>query len=86
MRPVAANEAGPVGDDRGLPAEESGGITLRRLLTAAEVAGLLRVPRSTIYKLAPERRIPYLKVGRRILFDPHALGEWIESASLPVRK
>lgn len=52
---------------------------LRRLLTAEEVAGLLRVPRSTIYELARERRIPLLEVGRRTLFDPVVLAEWIET-------
>jgi excisionase family DNA binding protein len=38
------------------------------LLTAAEAAQLLRVPRSTVYELARNRRIPFLKVGRRTLF------------------
>ncbi len=33
-----------------------------RLLTAAEVSELLRVPRSTVYELTRSRRIPFLKV------------------------
>ena len=48
-----------------------------RLMTAAEVSELLRVPRSTVYELARTRRIPFLKVGRRTLFDPQLLSEWI---------
>jgi excisionase family DNA binding protein len=31
---------------------------------------ILRVPRSTVYELASSRRMPFLKVGRRTLFDP----------------
>lgn len=56
-----------------------------RLLTAAEVSEILRVPRSTVYELARERRIPFLKVGRRTLFDPELLREWIARQNLPPR-
>jgi excisionase family DNA binding protein len=38
------------------------------LLTANEVAELLRVPRSTVYELTRTRRLPFIKVGRRTLF------------------
>jgi len=56
-----------------------------RLLTAAEVSEILRVPRSTVYELARERRIPFLKVGRRTLFDPELLREWIARQNVPPR-
>ena len=57
-----------------------------RLLTAAEVSEILRVPRSTVYELARERRIPFLKVGRRTLFDPELLREWIARQNVPPRR
>lgn len=56
-----------------------------RLLTAAEVSEILRVPRSTVYELARARRIPFLKVGRRTLFDPELLREWIAGQNVPPR-
>ncbi len=56
-----------------------------RLMTAAEVSELLRVPRSTVYELARTRRIPFLKVGRRTLFDPQLLREWIASQTVRPR-
>jgi len=56
-----------------------------RLLTAAEVSEILRVPRSTVYELARARRIPFLKVGRRTLFDPELLSEWIARQNVPPR-
>ena len=34
------------------------------LLTAAEVAQVLRVPRSSVYELACSRRIPFLNLNR----------------------
>lgn len=57
-----------------------------RLLTAAEVSEILRVPRSTVYELARGRRIPFLKVGRRTLFDPELLREWIARQNVPPRR
>jgi excisionase family DNA binding protein len=60
--------------------------TANRLLTAAEVSEILRVPRSTVYELARARRIPFLKVGRRTLFDPELLREWIARQNVPPRR
>jgi len=56
-----------------------------RLMTASEVSEILRVPRSTVYELARTRRIPFLKVGRRTLFDPQLLSEWIASQTVRPR-
>lgn len=54
-----------------------------RLMTADEVADLLRVPRSTVYELARTRRIPYLKIGRRTLFEPRSITDWIAARTMP---
>jgi len=47
------------------------------ILTADEVASLLRMPRSTIYSMAQEARIPSFKVGRQWRFRKSALEEWV---------
>jgi len=56
------------------------------LMTAQEVAELLRVPRSTVYELARSRRIPFLKVGRRTLFAQQTLLEWIATQTVQPRR
>jgi excisionase family DNA binding protein len=40
-----------------------------QLLTAEEVAELLRLPVSTIYELARTGRLPHLKIGRALRFS-----------------
>jgi excisionase family DNA binding protein len=57
-----------------------------RLLTAAEVADLLRVPRSTVYELARTRRMPFIKVGRRTLFEPEVLAAWMSEQRVSPRR
>lgn len=47
------------------------------LLTAEEVASLLRVPRSAVYELTRTRRLPHIKVGRRTLFVRVDLDAWV---------
>ena len=56
------------------------------LMTAQEVAELLRVPRSTVYELARNRRIPFLKVGRRTLFAQQTLLDWISAQTVQPRR
>ena len=56
------------------------------LLTADEVAALLRVPRSTVYELTRTRRLPHVKVGRRTLFVRADLETWVvESRVTPLQ-
>ena len=40
-----------------------------QLLTADEVAELLRLPVSTVYDLARTGRLPHLKIGRALRFS-----------------
>jgi excisionase family DNA binding protein len=45
----------------------------RQLLTAEEVAELLRLPVSTIYDLARTGRLPHLRIGRALRFSRNDL-------------
>jgi excisionase family DNA binding protein len=59
----------------------------RDLLTAEEVASLLRVTPAWVYAQTRRRRIPHLRLGRYVRYRREALDEWIEqvesSSSLP---
>ena len=46
-------------------------------LTAEEVAEYLRLPLSTVYKLAQEKRLPGFKVGKHWRFRKETLNEWL---------
>jgi excisionase family DNA binding protein len=48
------------------------------LLTADEVAALLRVPRTTVYRLARQGSLPVVRVSSRgIRFLRHDVDRWI---------
>lgn len=51
---------------------------LRRLITAKEAGQYLSLSTDTIYRMASMKRLPYLKIGDRVLFDLKALDRWIE--------
>ncbi len=51
---------------------------LRRLITAKEAGQYLSLSTDTVYRLASLKRLPYLKIGGRVLFDVKALDHWIE--------
>ncbi len=53
-----------------------------RLMTAQEVADMLRVPRSTVFELARSRRIPFIKVGRRARFTRETMLERIATETV----
>jgi excisionase family DNA binding protein len=52
------------------------GKALPRFLKVEEVAVLLRCKRRTIYDMVERDRIPYRKVGGRLLFDADEIIEW----------
>lgn len=52
------------------------------LLTPQRVADLLKVPKSTVYALCREQRIPHMRVGRRLVFQRDALAVWITASTV----
>ncbi len=51
------------------------------IMTIAETCHYLRIPRSSLYKLAQEGRIPCQKVGRHWRFHREALARWLGEMS-----
>ena len=51
---------------------------LRRLITAKEASQYMSLSTDTIYRMATSKKLPYLKIGDRVLFDIKSLDQWIE--------
>ena len=51
---------------------------LRRLITAKEASQYLSLSTDTVYRMASQKKLPYLRIGDRVLFDVKALDHWIE--------
>jgi excisionase family DNA binding protein len=70
-----------------VPAEANGRVDRRRrtpspstlqLMDMGALADMLGVTRRHVQRLVSERRIPYLKVGRFIRFDPAEVTVWLD--------
>jgi excisionase family DNA binding protein len=55
---------------------------LRRLITAKEASQYLSLSTDTVYRMAALKKLPYLKIGDRVLFDVKALERWIEKHTI----
>jgi len=49
------------------------------IFTVDEVATYLKVPKSTVYKLAQEGKIPAQKVGKHWRFHKATIDEWVSN-------
>jgi excisionase family DNA binding protein len=54
----------------------------RTAWTAEELAEVLSLSRKHIYKMAKKGRMPSLRIGGAIRFDPHATAAWLESKAI----
>jgi len=50
----------------------------RRLIDIKEASLYIGLQVDTIYHMVSQRRIPFVKVGRRTKFDVRLLDEWLE--------
>ncbi len=61
----------------------SGPVVVPKLLSIDELAERLGVTPRHVRRLVAERRVPLLRVGKFIRFDPAAIVEWLDAASQP---
>ena len=52
-----------------------------QVLTLEELARYLKIPKSTLYKLVQEGRIPGQKLGKQWRFARRAVDQWLEQQS-----
>ena len=55
-----------------------------QLLDSEALAHRLNITERFVKRLVAERRIPFLKVGRSVRFDPIDVDAWVEQAKVPV--
>ena len=52
---------------------------MEKLLSIGDIARMLDLSIATIYKYVCQKKIPYLKIGSRVLFDEDKLDKWLQS-------
>ncbi|MFC2076823.1 helix-turn-helix domain-containing protein [candidate division KSB1 bacterium] len=50
------------------------------ILTIDDLAGYLRIPKSTLYKVVREGKIPSQKIGRHWRFRKETIDRWLDSS------
>ncbi len=55
---------------------------MKRLLTVAEVAEKVGLSVPSIYRYTSQRKIPHIKLNRRVVFDEEAIDGWLKDHSV----
>ena len=48
------------------------------ILTINDLSTYLKIPKSTLYKLVREGKVPYQKIGRHLRFRRETIDQWLE--------
>ena len=57
---------------------------MEKLLNIDELAEALGVARATVYDWTHDRKIPFIKVGRRVMFRPRTIEKWLKDREVPM--
>ena len=57
---------------------------LKKYLNVKELSRLTGLKQSTIYQWVSQRKIPYIKLGKKVLFDPDKINKWIDENTVKV--
>ncbi len=52
------------------------------LWTVRDLAGYLKTTCHGVYKLVERRRVPHIRLGRRVLFVPGSVQQWLLDQSV----
>ncbi|MFC1716566.1 helix-turn-helix domain-containing protein [Candidatus Poribacteria bacterium] len=69
----------------GMPGLEDGKESvaeLKRLLTVQDISSLLRVPKSYVYWLTHQKKIPHMKINGHIRFRQSDIDEWLNDKEI----
>lgn len=52
---------------------------MKKLLNIDDICEITRLSKPTIYLYVLEKRIPFIKLGSRTLFDPDDIEKWLNN-------
>jgi excisionase family DNA binding protein len=55
---------------------------MQALLDIRQASATLGLKPSTLYKMVCQRRVPFTKLGTRLLLNPEKLSEWVAERSV----
>ena len=56
---------------------------MSKLIGVEEVVGLTSIPESTIRRMVTKARIPCVRLGKHVRFDPEDIAAWIDGNKVP---
>jgi len=59
--------------------DEISTVCLMKILNIDQLAEYLGRPKSTIYEWVNQKKIPYFKLGKLLMFDQADIDKWLES-------
>lgn len=51
--------------------------------TAAQTAGELGISKAHLYRLVRENKVPFVRVGRLVRFQPDDVRSWLDERTVP---
>ena len=59
---------------------------MKKYLNIDEVAEYINKKKATVYQMTHMRKIPFIKIGGNLLFDPDDLDAWLDTQKIKVSK
>ena len=80
MNGPSARDASSAKKDAGVPVSDGQPVARAQFLTVAEVAGLMRVSKMTVYRLVHNGELPAVRVGRSFRVHAKAVHDLLETS------
>ena len=55
------------------------------LMDIQQLSAKLSISVGTLYNWTSQKRIPYFKIGRKVLFDERCIDEWLEKSKVEIQ-
>jgi len=79
-------EVGSSGDRSESKPDRTTGKPRRLMMNIDEVAVVTGIPKWTLRGYCSQRKIPFIKIGRRVYFRPESIETWLQDHARPVQE